>query len=289
MDQWTVQKLLTWTSDYFTEKGIDSPRLTAEMLLSHVLECSRIELYTGFDRIVDKPKLDLLHSLIKRCAQHEPVAYLIGRCEFYSLPIKVDSSCLIPRPETELLVEKAIDFLRRRQGTQNILELCTGSGCVAVAIAKNFADCRIIATDIRDEALAVAADNVTDHNLVDRVQLLCGDLFAPIIEGLDNARFDLIVCNPPYVSTAELKALDKNVRDYEPHAALHAGADGLDIYRRICEQVDPFLKPDAALILEIGYAQGPAVRRLLTETDAFANITIHKDHSNNDRVVIATK
>jgi release factor glutamine methyltransferase len=289
MQTWTIQKLLNWITGYFTEKNVDSPRLSAQLLLSHVLELARIELYTHFDKPVDADQLDKLHNLVKRCGEQEPLAYVIGRTEFYSLDIKVTPDCMIPRPETELLVEKAIDFLRMREGKQFVCDLCTGSGCIAVAIANNFANARIITTDICDSALAVAAENISNHNLGERVTLLCGDLFAPIIEGLDNTEFDLIVCNPPYVSSAEYEILEKNVKDYEPKHALYAGTDGLDICRRITERVDEFLKPDAALILEIGYAQGKAVRELLEGADVFSEINIEKDFHNNDRVVTALR
>ncbi|MCD6395505.1 MAG: peptide chain release factor N(5)-glutamine methyltransferase [Planctomycetes bacterium] len=289
MEQWTIQKLLDWMNGYFTEKTVDAPRLTAELLLCHVLGCQRIELYTNFDRVVDQARLARLRELVKRCAEHEPVAYLVGRCEFYSLAIKVNKSCLIPRPETELLVERAVDFLRARQTTAAVLDLCTGSGCVAIAIAKNVADCSLTATDVSDDALSIANANIKTHALAERIRLLCGDLFDPIVAGLDETGFDLIVSNPPYVSAAEFETLDKNVRDYEPRQALYGGIDGLDVYRRIAEKIDPFLKPDGALILEIGYAQGPAIRQLLEQTALFKNIKVEKDHSNNDRIVTAHK
>lgn len=274
---------------YFTENKIDAPRLSAELLLSHILSCQRIELYTDFDKIVNPTKLQELRALVKRGSQHEPIAYLVGRCEFYSLRIKVNSSCLIPRPETELLVERGMDFLRRRQGEQAVLDLCTGSGCIAIALAKNYPNCHITATDISDDALSIADENIKAHDLADRIHLMSGDLFDPIIEGLDEAKFDLIVCNPPYVTSAEMETLDKNVKDYEPHTALHAGKEGLDVYRRIFAQVDKFLKPDAALILEIGYTQGKAVQQLLEETSEFQKITVEKDPSNKDRIVTAKK
>ncbi|MCK5173888.1 MAG: peptide chain release factor N(5)-glutamine methyltransferase, partial [Planctomycetes bacterium] len=212
-----------------------------------------------------------------------------GKTEFYSMQFKVSPDCLIPRPETELLVERAIDFLRCRKGEQLVCDLCTGSGCIAAAIAKNQPDVKITATDLCDKALAVAAENIAHHNLTEKITLLCGDLFAPIIEGMDATKFDLIVSNPPYISTAEYETLDANVRDYEPADALLAGTDGLDIYRRIASQVSEHLKPDGALILEIGYAQGPAVKELLEQIGAFANITVEKDFSNNDRIVTARK
>jgi release factor glutamine methyltransferase len=289
METWTIQKLLNWITGHFTEHDVDSPRLSAELLLSYVLGAKRIDLYTQFDKAVSQNHLDKLHELVKRCAAQEPLAYLIGQTDFYSLNIKVTSDCMIPRPETELLVEKAIDFVRTREDKKFVCDLCTGSGCIAVAIAKNCPDTHIVATDICDSALSVAAENVANHNLGERITLLCGDLFAPIIEGLDNTEFDLIVCNPPYVSSAEYEILDKNVRDYEPKHALFAGADGLDVYRRIAERIDEFLKPDAALMLEIGYAQGAAVRELLEQTGIFAEIKIEKDARNNDRIAIAKR
>jgi len=286
---WTIQKLLNWTAEYLTNKSVDSPRLSAELLLSHALGLMRIELYTQFDRQVPQQQLDQLHDLVKRAGLHEPVAYLTGRTEFYSLELEITADCLIPRPETELLVQRAIEFLRTRSGVQYICDLCTGSGCIAVAIAKNVPDARVTATDISSAALEVAARNVEKHRLNEHVRLLCGDLFEPVIKQLDVNQFDLIVCNPPYVSTAEYEILDKNVKDYEPESALLAGADGLDIYRRIIDKVYDFLKPGAALMLEIGYAQGPAVRELLEQTGAFAQIKIEKDHQDNDRIVSAMK
>jgi release factor glutamine methyltransferase len=290
MQTWTIQKLLNWTTEYLTGKGIESPRLSAEMLLSQTVRLTRIELYTQFDRPVPPEQLDQLRDLVKRAGQNEPIAYLVGRTEFYSLQINVTPDCMVPRPETELLVERAIEFLRtRRSGTQFICDLCTGSGCIAVAIANNFSDARIIATDICDSALAVAAGNVKKHQLSDRINLLCGDLFDPVISGLDVNEFDLIVSNPPYVSTAESEKLDKNVKDYEPKKALFAGVHGLDVYSRIIEKAGQFLKPDGAIMLEIGYAQGPAVKELLEQAGDFSEIKIEKDFHNNDRIISAKK
>jgi release factor glutamine methyltransferase len=288
-DTWTIQKLLNWTTEYLTNKGVDSPRLSAELLLSHISGLKRIELYTQFDKPVAQQQLDLLHDLVKRAGLHEPVAYLTGKTEFYSLELNITRDCLIPRPETELLVQRAVEFLRTRSGVQYICDLCTGSGCIAVAIAKNFPEARVTATDISAAALAVAARNVEKHRLNEHVRLLCGDLFEPVIKQLDVNQFDLIVCNPPYVSTAEYEKLDKNVKDYEPESALLAGTDGMDVYRRIIKEVDKFLKSGAALMLEIGYAQGPAVKELLEQTGAFIEIKIEKDCHDNDRIVTARK
>ncbi len=289
MQNWTIQKLLNWVTERFMKNGLDSPRLSAELLLSYVLAMKRIELYTQFDKPVPKEQLDRLHDLIKRAGQNEPIAYLVGKTEFYSLELNVTPDCCIPRPETELLVERAIEFLRTRTGKQFVCDLCTGSGCIAIAIAKNFPDADIIATDISDAALNVAAKNVEKHQLGDRIKLLCGDLFEPLVPHLDVDKFDLIVCNPPYVSSAEFEKLDKNVKDYEPKLALLAGDDGLDTYRRIVEKVDTFLKPDAALMLEIGFTQGKAIKELLEQAGTFAEIKIEKDPNGNDRIAIAKK
>jgi release factor glutamine methyltransferase len=288
-DTWTIQKLLNWVTEYLTSKGIESPRLSAELLLSHVLELKRIDLYTQFAKQVPQDQLDKLHELVKRAGLYEPVAYLTGKTEFYSLELDITADCMIPRPETELLVQRSIEFLRTRSGVQYVCDLCTGSGCIAVAIAKNFPDARITATDISTAALEVAVRNVNKHQLKEQVRLLCGDLFEPVIQQLDVSQFDLIVCNPPYVSTSEYENLDKNIKDYEPQSALLAGEDGMDVYRKIFEKVDDFLKSGAVLMLEIGYAQGSAVRELLEQTGTFDEIKIEKDFHDNDRIVIAKK
>jgi len=285
MSDWTIQKLLTWITEFLTQKGVDSPRLSAELLLSKVLGLKRIELYTQFGKVVPKEQLDQLHGLVKRAGLHEPVAYLVGRTEFYSIEYEVTSDCLIPRPETEQVVQRAIEFLRKRGPGQLVCDLCTGSGAIAVAIARNVPDARVIATDISAEALAVAARNVEKHGLRERIELRQGDLFEPLVPSLD--QFDLIASNPPYVSAAEYETLDKNVKDYEPRIALYAGEGGLDVYRRIAEKVGPFLKSDGILLLEIGYTQGPAVRELLEQTGVFASIEVEKDFQKHDRVVVA--
>jgi release factor glutamine methyltransferase len=286
---WTIQKLLNWVAEYLKSKGIESPRLNAELLLSHVLGSKRIELYTNFDRLISKPQLDRLHQLVKRAGENEPVAYLTGTCEFYSLELAVTRDCLIPRLETELLVERAIEFLRERPGKQLVCDLCTGSGCIAVAIAKNVNNADLFATDISDAALQVAIQNAQKHNAAERIKFLHGDLFEPLIPQIDKCRFDLVVCNPPYVTGSEYETLERNVKDYEPVDALLGGADGLDIYRRICERVEQFLKPDSALMFEIGYAQGKSVTELLEHTKLFENIVTEKDLQNNDRIIIARR
>ncbi len=289
MQQWTIKKLLDWMASYFEEKNVESARLSAEMLISFVLNMKRIELYTHFDKTVAKDELARIKNLLKRCAANEPIQYLVGSCEFYSMTIKVSQDCLVPRPETELLVTRAIEFLRRADGGKRVCDLCTGSGCVAVAIAAGCEDAKIIATDICDKALAVAAENVARYKLQSRVELLHGDLFAPVIAQLDGEPFDIITANPPYVSTSEMEILQDNVRKYEPALALHGGVDGLDIYRRIIDSVDTHLKANGALMMEIGYAQGNAIKDMLEAAEVFREIKIEKDFNNNDRIVTAVK
>jgi release factor glutamine methyltransferase len=284
---WTIKRLLEWVTRYLADRKVDSPRLSAELIIGHVLTKKRIELYTQFDAVVDRPHLDRLHELVRRAGLHEPVAYLVGKTEFYSLEVAVCPDCLIPRPETELLVQRAIEFLRARPGPQRVLDLCTGSGCIAVAICANCKDAHLVATDVCDKALSTASQNVDSYHLSDRVTLLSGDLFDPILPHLDAGPFDLIVSNPPYVTAAEYEKLDRNVKDYEPRLALHAGDDGLDVIRRIIQQVDPFLKPNGALILEVGYQQAPAVTDLIRQTGQFSEVQVNKDFQGHDRVVVA--
>jgi release factor glutamine methyltransferase len=288
-ETWTIQKLLNWVAEYFKNKGVDSPRLSAELLLSHILHLKRIELYTQFNKIVEQDKLTELRELVRRAAQHEPIAYLTGKKEFYSLEFEITKDCFIPRPETEMLVERAIEFLRNRNGVQLVCDLCTGCACIAVAIARNFVDCRIVATDISDAALDVAKRNVIKHGLGNRIKLLKGDLFEPIIPGLGPAKFDLVVCNPPYVSEPEFEKLPPNVKDFEPRSTLTAGPDGLDVIKRVIAGAGQFLKPAAALMLEIANEHGPTVAKLLEESACFKTVTIEKDYQKLDRLAIAVK
>ncbi|MBN2019014.1 MAG: peptide chain release factor N(5)-glutamine methyltransferase [Sedimentisphaerales bacterium] len=286
-DTWTIQRLLNWVTEYLKGKSVDSPRLSAELLLSHVLGLKRIELYTQFNKVVEQEQLAQLHGLVKRAADHEPIAHLTGKREFYSLEFDITKDCLIPRPETELLVERAIEFLRTRTGEQYICDLCTGCGCIAISIAVNFANCKIVATDISDPALEVAERNVIKHGLQNRFKLLKGDLFEPLIPGLGPAKFDLITVNPPYVSEPAFENLPKNVRDFEPKSALTAGPEGLDIIKRIISDAGQFLKPASALMIEIDNDQGQAVRKLLEDTEFFDTITIGKDNAKLDRLAVA--
>lgn len=289
MQDRTVGKVVNRITEYLMTRGIESPRLSAELLISGALGVGRIDLYTHPETVIDDAAYAQLQELAKRAGQHEPVEYLLGKTEFYFLEMIVEHGCVIPRPETELLVEKAIEFLRDRQGQQLVCDLCTGSGCVAVAIARNCPNVRLIATDISAKAVDIAGKNIEKYQLKDRITLLEGDLFEPLEPGGTAGKYDLIVSNPPYVSDAEYADLEKNVKDYEPEEALSGGADGMDIHRRIIERANMFLKGDGALMLEIGYKQGAAVKQLLEKTAAFTHIGIAADFNGHDRIAIAAK
>jgi release factor glutamine methyltransferase len=286
--QWTIKNLLDWLVPYFDQHQLDSPRLMAEILLSHVLNMQRIELYTRFDEVVKPVLLKELRVLVKRASSHEPIQYLTGRAWFYSLPLTVNSSVLIPRPETEMLVEKAVDYLRGCDKVCQVLDLCTGSACVPIAAAKNTKDTFFTATDISEDALAVADVNVNAHDLSDRIRLLKGDVFGAVVEGLDEVvKFDLITANPPYVTTCEYENLDENVKNHEPAHALAGGEDGLDVYRKIASDIGEFLNPDSAVILETSPVTGESVVELLNSTGFFAEIKLEKDRSGEDRLIVA--
>jgi release factor glutamine methyltransferase len=285
MQTWTIKALLEWITPFLTDKAVDAPRLCAEMLVCHVLKKQRIDLYTQFDWVVPQAQLEQLRALIKRAGAHEPVAYLVGKTEFYSLELEIGPDCLIPRPETELLVQHAVEALRMRTGEQEVLDLCTGSACIAVALAKNHNQSHITASDISEPTLKTAQRNVQKHNLIERIELRQGDLFEPVTGQV----FDMIVSNPPYVSDSEYEKLEQNVKAFEPRLALHAGPKGLDLYERMLDQIDGFLNPEGTLMLEIGSTQGPALQAMLAQQGLFEEIQILKDFQGHDRVVVANR
>lgn len=288
--EWTNKRLLEWTADYLGKAEVEQSRLCAELLLAHVLNWQRIRLYTDFDYAPKPDELSRFRELVKRCGQHEPVAYLTGHAHFYSLDLEVNASVLIPRPETEVLVTHALDFLRQQTSrpTAYVLDLCTGSGCIAIALAANVVEADILAIDSSGESLEVARRNVEKYDLQGRVHLLEGDLFATMDQA-PCAIFDLIVSNPPYISAAEFDKLESNVRKYEPRGALLAGADGLDYYRRIAGEAGEYLADGGVLMVEVGYNQAREVAGLLEQAGAYKDIKVYKDHLGHGRVVKAAK
>lgn len=284
-DAWTVRRVLEWTTQHLKKHGSDTPRLDAEILLAHARNCPRIALYTHFEDELSEPIRARMRELVQRRAQSEPVAYLVGHREFFSLDFVVNKDVLIPRPDTETLVMAALDAAKP-QASAKVLDLCTGSGCVAIAIAKNCPSAQVTATDISPAAIAVATENAAKHGVQDRVDFATGDLFAAIPA---EATFDIIVSNPPYVTTAELETLAQDIRKYEPRGALDGGADGLDIVRRIIGDAPAHLRPGGRVFLEISPEQGAAVSERLRTQGAWAHEKLIKDLSGKVRVATASK
>ena len=285
---WRVVDLLDWTTRYFEQHGIRNPRVDAEVLLGYLLEKSRLQLYLHFEMPVFQEHLTLYRELIKKRIEHTPVSYLTNRKEFMSLDFYVDERVLIPRPETEQLVET---ILREKTGdSERLLELGTGSGVIATSLAVHQPEWDIIATDISKPALAVAEKNAETHAHTAQIKFLSGDLFDPI-KGIDptgDIRFDWIVCNPPYIKKTEWETLSPDVREHEPEIALFAGDDGLTVIRRLIAEAPEYLAPNGKLILEIGDTQGDTVRTLIDAEPAYCTYELIKDYAEKERIVLAS-
>ena len=281
---WTIKALLAWTIDFLTRKGVSAARLEAHVLLAHVLKCPRIELVARSDESPTDADRTTFRELIKRRVEGWPVAYLVGSKEFYLLKFEVSPAVLVPRPETETLVQEA-DRLLKPLAAPTVLDLGTGSGCIAVVLAHQRKAARVTAVDISPDALDVAKRNAATHHVADRVTFLNGDLFGPVPAG----QFDLVVSNPPYVTPAELAGLAPDVRDHEPRLALDGGPDGLAFYRRIAAGVGAFLKPGGAVLVEIGSTQDDAVRALFAAQSELELGATLKDALRLPRVVCAKK
>ena len=282
---WNVLELLEWTTAYFEKHNIPNPRLDAEVLLGHILEKSRLQLYLHFDMPVYQEHLNVFRELIKRRIALTPISYLINHKEFMSLDFYVDERVLIPRPETEFIVETILKT--NPEKPQRILEIGTGSGVIATTLAVNEPEWEIIATDICQDALDVAKKNRDAHECTDRISLLHGDLFAPI-QKLESSNFNWIVSNPPYVMSCDNNDLSADVREHEPHIALFAGEDGLSVIRRLISESPSYLNPNGKLIFEIGDTQGNPVQELINEQPAYKNSQIIKDYAGKDRVVVTS-
>ena len=290
-EAWTVRRLLEWTTPFFTRKEVDSPRLAAELLLSHVLKLPRIKLYTDYERVLSDKDLAAYRALVQRAAEHEPVAYLTGTAHFFNLEFEVNRDVLIPRPDTETLVENVLQLARHQSGMEapRVLDLCTGSGCVAAAVAHHLKSATVLATDLSEPAVAVARRNVERLGLAGRVVVEQGDLYDALAKVVDVQPFNLIVSNPPYIPTGKIEALDRNVREYEPLAALDGGLDGLVVHRRILAGAAERLVPGGRLYLEIAYDQGELARELASGHPELDDVKVLKDYGGNDRVLTARK
>lgn len=288
---WTVRRLLEWTTGFFTKKNVDSPRLSAELLLSHVLAQPRIKIYTDYERELTEPQLAAFRSLVQRAGEQEPIAYLTGKAHFFNLEFEVSPGVLIPRPDTETIVENVMQYVRSVPGLESprVLDLCTGSGCIAAAIAKHLPASVVVAIDQSEPAVAIATKNMQKLGLDSRVTIACGDLFDPLNGMVDARPFDLIVANPPYIPSGQIAALDRTVKDYEPLEALDGGIDGLVLHRRILTEGADRLVSGGRMYLEIQFDQGAPAREAALAMAGYEDVRILKDYTGHDRVLTVRK
>ncbi len=287
---WTVLELLKTSAEYLESKGIENPRLEAEILLSHALKANRIDLYLSFDKPVNTQELNAFRSLLKRRAGREPVQYITGHKEFWSLDFKINRHVLIPRPETELLVEEAIAIARNIDPDEHpirILDIGTGCGAIAISLAKELKNGIIYATDISKEAMLVAKENAKTYEVERNITFLNGYLFEPVSD--KTGLFDLILSNPPYIPTSDFMKLPPEIRDFEPRDALHGGEDGLEIIAPIISNAPHYLRNGGWLLFEVGEGQWKKVFRLIERTGQFNPPSVIKDYSGIERVVKAQK
>ncbi len=279
-EQWTILKVLQWTTSYFSGKGIGQPRADAEVLLAHVLGIERIQLYLNFEKPLGTAELARFRELVRRRAAFEPTQYIVGKQEFWSLEFEISSAVLIPRPETEIIVEKALALAG--ENPTLVLDIGTGSGAVAVSLAHERPGIRAVATDKSFPALEIARRNALRHGVSDRVRFAAMDLMDALAPG---RRFDIIVSNPPYVSETEFLDLAPEIANYEPHSALRGGgAQGLSIVRRILEGFQSYLKPGGSLLVEIGHEQADILEPELAGSPS-ENFEFIKDYSGIRRVL----
>ena len=285
---WTVLRLINWTMDYFARVHMENPRLSGELLLAHVLGCPRMALYTQFDRVVVPPQLDAFRDLVRQAHDGWPVAYLVGRREFYSLTFKVNQDVLVPRPETELLVEAVLDFVKAAGGAGRLWDVCTGCGCVGISAAHYAPALTVLVTDISEPALAVARENAAAHGVQARVRIALADLLTLPESARDLAPFDAITANPPYIADDQVQHLLKSVR-MEPDVAVRSGKTGLEHTARIVQQAPAHLRPGGLLALETGMGMADAVYDLLKDAGAYEDIRLRKDAAGIERAVLALR
>jgi release factor glutamine methyltransferase len=286
---WTIGRLLTWTTDFLRDKGAESPRLDAEVLLAHARGCKRIELYTTFEDVAPDDLREKFRSLVKERSAGKPVAYLVGQREFFSLPFVVTPDVLIPRPETEQLVVRALDLAKEASkggASWSIADVGTGSGILAVTLAKRLPQSRVTAIDVSSAALAVARRNAERHRVTEQIEFVESDLFA----GAGGAKnLDLIVSNPPYITTAELAELTDDVRRFEPSLALDGGPTGTNVVERLLPQAAERLRAGGWLLMEISPTIVDHVEKLVDATAGFVRRPTLKDIAGLARVVQAQR
>jgi len=283
-DPWTTRKLLAWMTKAFEQHTLDSPRLSAEILLGSVINCDRLRLYMENDRPASPEERETLRGLVKRALNNEPIQYLTGEARFFALDFKADRRALIPRPSTETIIERVLQSERTAERTTpvRIAEICTGSGCIAVSLAKNLPQASIIATDISPDAISLAAENAERHSVESRIEFREGDMLDPIA---GSGPFDWIVSNPPYIPDDEWDAVEPNVKDHEPHLALRASPDGLPFVKNLIENARPTIAQGGTLMIELA-AKTAAQAAAHACAHGWANPEIIKDHEDLDRVLL---
>jgi release factor glutamine methyltransferase len=282
--RWTVVEMIRWTAEYLAGKGVHNARLNAELLLAGMLGLKRLDLYLQFDRPLSPEELAEYRDRLRRRARREPLQYIDGTAAFRDLVLKVDRRVLIPRPETERLVQEVLDWAAGREALSAV-DVGTGSGAIALSLATEGPFARVVATDVSHEALAQARENHQFAAPYAPAEFRAGDLLEP----LRGERFDVVVSNPPYIGDEEAPSLDAEVRGWEPAGALFAGTGGLDVIRRLVPQAAEALRPGGLLAMEIGAAQGAAVCGIITETHAFGAPRVRPDLAGRDRIVLAER
>lgn len=282
---WTVLRLIRWSAEYLEEKGVESPRLDAEHLLAHALGTSRLQLYLQFDRPLTPDELGLFRPLLRRRAGREPLQYIVGRTPFRELELRTDPRALIPRPETEVLVDKVLDWSRGREGLTAV-DVGTGTGCIALSLLKEGPFTRVWGVDLSPDALDLARTNAGSLPEGEGLTLVAGDGLGALPESV---RVDVVVSNPPYVRDDEAASLQPEIREHEPPLALFGGADGLAVIRRLVAEAPGRLAPGGLLALEVGVAQGPAVLELVAAAGDLTQAALHRDLAGKPRIVTAVR
>lgn len=282
---WTVLRLIRWSAEYLAEKGVESPRLDAEHLLAHALGTTRLQLYLQFDRPLEAAELDLYRPLLKRRAAREPLQYIVGRAAFRELELRCDPRALIPRPETEILVDKVLAWARGRTELRAV-DVGTGTGCIALSLLSEGPFAEVWGVDVSADALELARVNAASVPEGDRLHLLQGDGLSPLPDGL---QVDVVVSNPPYVREDEAPGLQPEVRDHEPAGALFGGGDGLDVVRGLLRDAPGRLVPGGLLALEVGAEQGSEVAALAGEVRTLEAVAVHRDLAGRQRIVTAVR
>lgn len=287
---WTIGQLLSWTAEFLGRQAVDDPRLSAEVLLAHAAKCRRIDLYARFDRELEPDALGQFRDLVKRAGTHEPIAHLVGEKEFFSLRLDVSPDVLIPRTETEELVEAVLDLCRQHAWeSPRLWDLGTGSGCLAVAILKNLPGATCLATDVSAPALEIAKTNAARHNVAGRAAFVQAGGFHLSGDVVPEGGFHLILSNPPYIPAAQIATLDRAVRDFEPRLALTDEADGLSFYRMIADESSRFLADDGHVVVEVGDGAAAAVTQIMSGR-GWDHVRTRRDRTvGQDRVLVFRK